>query len=422
MSISKQDFKVLYEAFDYSLDDLVESTDDIRLEPKFISDKVKSFDSDVRNALHGGKDEPAYPYEDELVSCVQRLVSYGVDVGMDDRSIRNMIDSGVSCDAQGVVELDADIMYSFARGYSFICTGPTNEKIEIVRDFIRENGYDARADVLRSCYSVDQAELIREGFDYGGLQVDAARAAVDLTSVMFNSERVFDGYDYRDATNTLLCMYRDDTRLFDTEMGLMDARNLMDGFVESDELDFSSYMSQYEQTKDNRENLTRLVYSNLGLVDGKNGQKYHRVDFAYACDQMECGKDEGIANPYLISTKQKDSYGNMETRHSYYMSDEVYQRLRDHSNFHGTGETRWNGVVEAEVVKDKSGKPRVNLTKKAVEDGLLLRPLEPFDKVKHDAFVKASLADVRKNREAMAAKQLPDVAETQASSEVSCAK
>lgn len=31
MSISKQDFKVLYEAFDYSLDDLVESTDDIRL-------------------------------------------------------------------------------------------------------------------------------------------------------------------------------------------------------------------------------------------------------------------------------------------------------------------------------------------------------------------------------------------------------
>ena len=420
--MNEQVFKLLAETFDYAVDDLVEITDDVRLNPKFISDKVKSFDSDIRNALHNGKDEPAYPFEDELVASVQRVVSYGVDTGMDDKSIRNMINAGVSCDEQDGVTLNADVMYARGRAYAIICTGPTNDRIEVVRDFVRENGYDDRADVLFSCYSADQAELIREGFDYGGLQVETARAAVDLTSVMFNSERVFDGYDYRDATNTLLCMYRDDTRLFETEMGLMDARNWLDAFVESDEPDFSSYMSQYEQTKDNRENLTRLVYSNLGLVDGKNGQKYHRVDFAYACDRMEYGKDEGIANPYLISTKQKDSYGKPETRHSYYMSDEVYQRLRDHSNFHGTGETRWNGVVEAEVVKDKSGKPRVNLTKRAVEDGLLLRPLEPFDKVKHDAFVKASLADVRKNREAMAAKQLPDVVETQASSEVSCEK
>lgn len=420
--MNKQDFKRLAETFDYAVDDLVEITDDVRLEPKFISNKVKSFDSDIRNALHGGREEPAYPYENELIASVQRVVSYGVDIGMDDKSIRNMIDAGVSCDEQGNLTLNADSMYARGCAYRVVCTGPTNDRIEIVRDFVRENGYDARADVLYSCYSADQAELIREGFDYGGLKVADASTVVDLTSVMFNSERVFDGYDYRDATNTLLCMYRDDHRLFDTEMGLMDARNLMDGFVESDKLDFSSYMSQYEQTKDNREKLTRLVYNNLGLVDGKNGQKYHRVDFAYACDLMEYGKDEGIANPYLISTKQKDSYGKPETRHSYYMSDEVYQRLRDHSNFHGTGETRWNGVVEAEVVKDKSGKPRVNLTKKAVEDGLLLRPLEPFDKVRHDAFVKASLADVRKNREAMAAEQLPDVAETQASSEVSCEK
>lgn len=158
--------------------------------------------------------------------------------------------------------------------------------------------------------------------------------------------------------------------------------------------------------------LDRIVFKDLGEFTGKHG-KYHRVDFAYACDNKTVGQDKPVANPYVMSSKKKGPSGKMETVHSYYLSDDIYKTLMAHANVDGLKDSKWSGVIAAKVEypADRNGKSKVsvNLTRQAVRDGNVVTPSEPFDEKQHNAFVKSSLAEVRKKREVMAENKLGDV-------------
>lgn len=167
----------------------------------------------------------------------------------------------------------------------------------------------------------------------------------------------------------------------------------------------ASYARDYERMhSDHPEDyLDRIVFEDKGQARGRDGQLYHRVDFAYACDQKTFGTDENMPNPYLLDAKRKGSDGKLTTTHSYYLSEPIYRRLMDYANTKGLDDSKWTGVVAAEVTYPTSRvgvmKRSVNLTEKAVQEVKIATPAQPFDEKAHDKFVKRSMAAMYAARE-----------------------
>ena len=160
----------------------------------------------------------------------------------------------------------------------------------------------------------------------------------------------------------------------------------------------ASYARDYERMhSDHPEDyLDRIVFEDKGQARGRDGQLYHRVDFAYACDQKTFGTDENMPNPYLLDAKRKGADGKLTTTHSYYLSEPIYRRLMDYANTSGLKDSHWTGVIAAEVTYPTSRvgvmKRSVNLTEKAMQDVKIATPAQPFDGKAHDKFVKRSMA------------------------------
>ena len=162
-----------------------------------------------------------------------------------------------------------------------------------------------------------------------------------------------------------------------------------------------------------QKNLTRILVKDLGVRTGKDGNPYHRMQFAYACDQMKIGEDVPIAHTYLQSISHNKNNGKTYANRDYYLSDDVYQRLMQQMSTAGCEKGKWAGVVNAQVQKSetRSGyRMMLNLSDKAVRKRLLQTPDVPFEESKHNAFVKASQRIVQEQRIAEAEKRLPDMA------------
>lgn len=155
-----------------------------------------------------------------------------------------------------------------------------------------------------------------------------------------------------------------------------------------------SYRRELSYQKE--ENLDRIVFQDRGVEPGRDGKPYHRIDFAYACDQKTFGEDPNMTNPYLMSSKRKYMDKTMETTHSYYLSDGVYSRLMSFANTEGLDNSKWTGVIAARVTypTSRNGKQKVsvNLTNEAEQKGQIVTPAVPFDEAKHDKFIKRSMA------------------------------
>lgn len=169
---------------------------------------------------------------------------------------------------------------------------------------------------------------------------------------------------------------------------------------------FSDYLNRFleQQAEKSANDLTRLVFEDIGIVRGTNGRKYHQVDFVYACDQKMFGIDANMPNPYVYSIPLKDMDGSKRVCHSCYLSESVYKRLLSAANTEGLSASRWTGVVEAKV-KD-TPRCEVDLTKQAFADGRVVKPEIPFAEAQHDDFVKASLTALR-----VKSRPLPNVRE-----------
>lgn len=142
-----------------------------------------------------------------------------------------------------------------------------------------------------------------------------------------------------------------------------------------------------EQTK-----LSRILVVDRGVKEDKKGNPYHRMNFAYACDQMEIGKDAPVAYPYLHSVYTgKD--GKIYRNRDYYFSDTLYHRLMRQVSSAGCENSKYTGIVEAQVQRicqNGTDKMVLNLARDALPKGLLRKPENPFDEKKHVRFVKAS--------------------------------
>lgn len=162
--------------------------------------------------------------------------------------------------------------------------------------------------------------------------------------------------------------------------------------------------------------LTRLVFRELGNGVGKNGRPVHRVEFAYACDQMQAGIDKPVPNPYLKSYRVKEVNGKVRISHADYLSEPVYQRLMKYSSAAGMESCRWDGMVCADVNSfiTEKGKSMVyvDLSRQAEAEGRLSVPATAFAPIRHDCFVKQSLAEVGRQRTAEALHRLPQVSES----------
>lgn len=177
----------------------------------------------------------------------------------------------------------------------------------------------------------------------------------------------------------------------------------------------AAYARQRELDDSGRkeEMLTRVVFKDMGQGTNKKGQRYHQIDFAYACDQKQVGKDSPMANPYLMSSRRKDASGNFSVTHSYYLSDDIYNRLMSYANRDGLDESKWTGVIAANVTypTERNGRSRVSvdLTDDAKKKGNIVTPSEPFNEKKHDGFVKASMAEVHARRQKQMESKLPNI-------------
>lgn len=165
--------------------------------------------------------------------------------------------------------------------------------------------------------------------------------------------------------------------------------------------------------KDKEASLTRIVFQDKGT--DKRG--YHKIDFAYACDQKTFGQDPSIPNPYLMSSKQKGPDNKLRTVHSYYLSEDIYQRLINHSDNTGMKNGRWDGIIAANVgyPANRNGKSQisVDLTRKALNEGNIMKPTIPFNEKAHDDFIKASLAERNRNRTKQVNTQFSNIIPTQ---------
>ena len=159
--------------------------------------------------------------------------------------------------------------------------------------------------------------------------------------------------------------------------------------------------------------MNRIVFKDYGTVHRKDGKPQHKVDFAYACDRKIPGSDSIVPNPYLKSYRVIGADGKVRISHADYLAEPVYQRLMRYARIDGMDDSQWSGVVEAGVhaFTGRNGKPMVyvDLTEKAEKSGVIATPAQPFDEQAHDRFVKASLAEVNRQRVTVAEERLPQV-------------
>lgn len=156
--------------------------------------------------------------------------------------------------------------------------------------------------------------------------------------------------------------------------------------------------------------MDRIVFKDYGTVQGKGGQMQHKVSFAYACDQKVQGRDAIVPNPYLKSYRVKTADGKVRISHADYLAEPVYQRLMRYARTDGMEGSQWSGIVEAGVHafigRNDKEMVYVDLTEGAEKAGRIATPAQPFDEQKHDSFVKASLAEVSRQRVAAAEERL----------------
>lgn len=138
---------------------------------------------------------------------------------------------------------------------------------------------------------------------------------------------------------------------------------------------------------------TRLVFEDQGAVQTKEGETFHKVAFAYACDRKTFGRDESLANPYLVNRKD-----GKDVSHAVLLPDSMYNGLMGMANHEGTERSRWTGVIQADVVQMKDGSLTANLTDEAIRNKRVKTPVKAFDEAEHNSFVKQSLQEVYKNQ------------------------
>lgn len=160
--------------------------------------------------------------------------------------------------------------------------------------------------------------------------------------------------------------------------------------------------------------MDRIVFKDCGIVQGKDGKPQHKIAFAYACDRKVQGQDAIVPNPYLKSYRVKGADSKVRIFHADYLAEPVYQRLMRHARTDGMEDSKWSGIVEAGVhaFTGRNGKSMVyvDLTEGAEHSGAIATPAQPFDEQSHDCFVKASLAEVGRQRAAAAEERLPQAA------------
>lgn len=132
--------------------------------------------------------------------------------------------------------------------------------------------------------------------------------------------------------------------------------------------------------------MARILIKDLGVRTGKDGKSSHRLHFSYACDQMEIGADAPMANTFLQSVSHSQKSGKTYTSKDYYLSDASYDRLMKCVSTEGCEDSRWTGIVEAEVKKVGNDKGY----RQTLDFSTSHRPELPFDESKHNAFLKAS--------------------------------
>ena len=138
---------------------------------------------------------------------------------------------------------------------------------------------------------------------------------------------------------------------------------------------------------------TRLVFEDQGAVQTKEGETFHKVAFAYACDRKTFGRDESLANPYLVNRKD-----GKDISHAVLLPDSMYNGLMGMANHDGMERSRWTGVIQADVVEMKDGSLTANLTDEAIRARRVKTPVKAFDEAEHNSFVKQSLQEVYKNQ------------------------
>lgn len=160
--------------------------------------------------------------------------------------------------------------------------------------------------------------------------------------------------------------------------------------------------------------MDRIVFKDYGIVQGKDGKIQHKVAFAYACDRKIPGSDSIVPNPYLKSYRVKGADGKVRISHADYLAEPVYQRLMRYARTDGLEDSQWLGVVNAgfHAFTGRNGKEMVyvDLTEKAEKAGCIATPAQPFDEMSHNSFVKASLAEVGRQRVAAAEERLAQAA------------
>lgn len=134
--------------------------------------------------------------------------------------------------------------------------------------------------------------------------------------------------------------------------------------------------------------MARILIKDLGTRTGKkDGGILHRMQFSYACDQMEIGVDAPMAHTFLQSVSHNPKTGKTYSSRDYYLSDASYDRLMKCVSTDGCENSRWTGIVEAEVKKlgtDRGYRQTLDLS------APLRKPEIPFYESRHVAFVKAS--------------------------------
>lgn len=113
----------------------------------------------------------------------------------------------------------------------------------------------------------------------------------------------------------------------------------------------------------------------------RDGQSFHYVAFEHACDRKVWGKDEPIANAYLISRR--------DGTHDLLLSDETFNRLRHYSRVLPSPKLGM-GVTDVTLVRGARGKPVPDLSESAEEKGLISVPAYDFNPLAHDRYIEQS--------------------------------
>lgn len=152
--------------------------------------------------------------------------------------------------------------------------------------------------------------------------------------------------------------------------------------------------------KGNTDGLSRILVVDRGVKMDKKGNPCHRMNFVYACDLMEIGRDVPVAYPFLLSSYSERN-GKIYRNRDYYLPETSYDRLMRFVQKEGCENSKYAGVVEVqvrEVCEKGTQKQLLNLTKNAISDGLLRKPEIPFYKGMHEKFLNDSKRELESRK------------------------